>query len=69
MDWLDDLLPDLRCPVSQQPLRRATDAELGRSTRQHAEGALVTEDGRLLYSIDKGIPVLLPDSGEELAPG
>ena len=67
MDWLTDLLPSLRCPDTHQPIRRATDAELARSKSTHPDGALVTEDGTRLYSIDKGIPVLLPGSAETLA--
>jgi uncharacterized protein YbaR (Trm112 family) len=53
--WLEQFLPLLRCPASKQPLRWATPEE-----RKAAPAALASEDGRHVYSISDGIPILLP---------
>lgn len=53
--WLEPFLPVLRCPASKQPLRLATDLERG-----DAEAALASQDGRHVYPISDGIPILLP---------
>ena len=55
LSWLEQFLPMLRCPASQQPLRWATPEERGA-----APAALASEDGRHVYSISDGIPILLP---------
>ena len=66
MDWLNDLLPKLRCPDTKQSLRIATGTEIAQFPLPPPEGkapaALITEDGTRLYLIDHGIPVLLPGS-------
>ena len=53
------LLPILQCPVTRQPLRRATADEL---TRAKVEHGLARHDGTAVYPIRNGIPDLLPDS-------
>ncbi|MBU3665653.1 MAG: Trm112 family protein [Chthoniobacterales bacterium] len=50
---MDFLFEVLRCPRTGQKL--------------HEEGGrLVTEDGKLAYRMDHGIPVLLPDEVSEV---
>jgi uncharacterized protein YbaR (Trm112 family) len=60
------LLGILCCPVTHQALRIAGEAELikarARASRQIAEG-LVREDGKILYPISDGIPLLVPEEG------
>jgi uncharacterized protein YbaR (Trm112 family) len=69
----------LACPVNKLPLRAASKAQLAFVNRLVADGgvlrvngqplaepladALVREDGQVLYRIDDGIPVLLPEEG------
>jgi uncharacterized protein YbaR (Trm112 family) len=77
-----DLLEILVCPETRQPVVLASEtvlAELNseiaekrlrnrggeRVTSQIAEG-LVREDGRILYPIDDGIPVMLIEESIEL---
>lgn len=71
----------LVCPASKQPLRLASAAELdavnraiasggvcnrgGASVSAPCQGALATVDGKWLYPIQDGIPILL--SAEALA--
>ncbi len=60
------LLEILCCPVTRQPLRLA-DTETLRlaSTRVAvplAEG-LLREDGRMVYPVKNGIPLLVPEEG------
>lgn len=55
LSWLESFLPTLRCPVSKQPLRWATPEERG-----SLPCALASEDGRHVYPISDGIPILLP---------
>ncbi|PNS09453.1 Trm112 family protein [Solilutibacter silvestris] len=70
------LLDILACPVTRQPLTlldgerlKALNAIIGQSGAQFGEHrqtdalreALVTRDGKRIYRIDDGIPVLLPD--------
>lgn len=70
-----EFLAMLVCPTTRQPLREATEAELGKVNDAIATGsvrnrggspvagalqaALGTEDGEWLYPIQDGIPILL----------
>jgi uncharacterized protein YbaR (Trm112 family) len=62
----DDLLEILCCPVTHQALRIADQAALikasARAARPIAEG-LIREDGKMLYPISNGIPLLVPEEG------
>ena len=76
------LLDILACPVTRQPLALLDAARLQTlnaaieaggvrfgehpQTEKLAE-ALITRDGKWLYRIDDGIPVLLPEEGLETA--
>jgi uncharacterized protein YbaR (Trm112 family) len=51
-----ELLALLRCPETKQPLRVATAEELA---RVNLPAGLIREDGRVIYPIRDGIPVLL----------
>ena len=70
------LLDILVCPVTRQPLAlldgerlKALNATIGQSGAQFGQHrqteslreALVTRDGKRIYRVDDGIPVLLPD--------
>lgn len=70
------LLDILVCPVTRQPLAqldgerlKALNTAIGQSGVQFGEHrqtdalreALVTRDGKRIYRVDDGIPVLLPD--------
>lgn len=55
--WLDDFLPLMRCPDTHQPLRHATPDEC---VKLGVSAALTTEDGSQQFTIDDGIPILLP---------
>lgn len=76
------LLDILACPVTRQPLAlldgdklkslNAAIAAGGVRFGDHAQTetlreALVTRDGKRIYRIDDGIPVLLPEEGVEAA--
>jgi uncharacterized protein YbaR (Trm112 family) len=73
-----DLLEILACPLTKQPLRVATAAEVAAWNASIAAGklknaagkpaepfeeALVRQDGKVVYAIRDRIPVLLPDEG------
>lgn len=74
-----DLLQILACPESHQSLAEAETALLakindriaagqaknraGANVTEKLEGGLVRQDGKLLYPIREGIPVLLIDEG------
>lgn len=74
-----DLLSILACPATHQPLREATAADLaalnarvekggvktvgGKAVGAKLEGGLVRQDGKLVYPVLHGIPVLLVDEG------
>ncbi|MDP6762625.1 MAG: Trm112 family protein [Planctomycetota bacterium] len=76
------LLEILACPKTHQPLRMAEAEELeelneaiaaskartvaGEAVPDPIEAGLVREDGKLLYPIRDGIPVLLVDEGIRL---
>jgi uncharacterized protein len=73
------LLDILCCPVSKSSLvlmskaqlsalndAIATDAILsidGQAVRERIEAALITTDAKVIYKIQDGIPVLLPEEG------
>ncbi len=79
----DELLGILCFPETRQPVSRASDgliepvnAEIA-AGRQRTRGggtvekpiteALVREDGRVLYVVDEGIPIMLIDQSIELS--
>lgn len=57
-----EVLALLCCPVTRQPLRLATPAELAR-LRPSPAAALVREDGQIAYPILDGIPILIAEEG------
>ena len=77
-----DLVEILVCPETKQPVRLASADELARVNEQIRAGtlrnrggeaveaelveALVREDGRILYPVDDGIPVMLIEESIEL---
>ena len=74
-----DLLSILACPETHQPLaeagadllKRVNDqvasgaakTRTGSAVKEPIEGGLVRQDGKILYPIRDGIPVLLIDEG------
>jgi len=79
-----ELLAILACPATHQGLAEASAELLARvnarilrgelanvaglSVSETIEGGLVREDGRLLYPVRDGIPVLLVEEGMSLTP-
>ncbi|MBA2077918.1 MAG: hypothetical protein BGP10_10965 [Rhodanobacter sp. 68-29] len=73
------LLDILCCPVSKTPVRPLARAELdalngaiaagavvttaGAPVRERLDEGLVTIDRKLIYRVDDGIPVMLPEEG------
>lgn len=73
------LLEILCCPVTHTPVRPASRAQLEELNRRIGAGgvltvsgtavgtplddALITVDNKVLYRIEDGIPVMLPDEG------
>lgn len=73
------LLDILCCPVSKTPVRPLSKRELdalndaiaagkvdsvaGVSVRERIAEALITTDGKVIYRIEDGIPVMLPEEG------
>jgi uncharacterized protein YbaR (Trm112 family) len=74
-----DLLSILACPETHQPLaeagadllqrvnadvaRGSVKTRAGAAVKEAIEGGLVRQDGKILYPIRDGIPVLLIDEG------
>ena len=65
----EELLQILCCPLTRQPLRLADKDALNDASakvaRPISEG-LIREDGRMLYPISNGIPLLTPEEGISL---
>ncbi|PJJ97009.1 hypothetical protein CO611_07560 [Lysobacteraceae bacterium NML03-0222] len=74
------LLDILACPISRQPLALLDGTRLATLNAAIATGALafgehtqttplqqalITQDGKRLYRVDEGIPVLLPEESVE----
>jgi len=75
----DDLLEILCCPVSKTPVRRMESGELERLNEAIAAGrvlhvdqsaverkleeGLITEDGKVIYVVESGIPIMLEERG------
>jgi uncharacterized protein YbaR (Trm112 family) len=73
------LLDILCCPVSKTPVRPLNKAELdslngaiaagsllsvaGASVNQRVSEALITTDRKVIYRVEDGIPVMLPEEG------
>ncbi|HEY2574525.1 MAG TPA: hypothetical protein VGH65_10655 [Verrucomicrobiaceae bacterium] len=58
---LDDAVIEiLRCPVTRQPLRRATETEKRTAGIPLDEETLITRDGAQFYRALNGFPSLLP---------
>ena len=78
----NDLVDILVCPESKQKVRLATSAELaginekiragtlrnrgGDPVKTEMVEALIREDGRILYPVEDGIPVMLVEESVEL---
>ena len=59
-----DLLEVLCCPITHQSLRLADPALLAaRSPGATWDSALIREDGKMLYPVVNGIPLLLAEEG------
>ncbi len=79
MNLPDHLLDILCCPVSHEPLRPLEKSRLKKLNEAIKKGdaqyidhqpvsgpasaALITRDNKVIYLIEDGIPVLLPDRG------
>ena len=60
------LLEILCCPLTRQPLRRADAETLARAAERTSTAlgeGLLREDGRMLYPVKNGIPLLVPEEG------
>lgn len=73
------LIDILCCPVSKRPVRPLTSVErdqvnaairagaietvAGEKVLEPLTEALVTTDGKVIYRVDDGIPVMLPEAG------
>ncbi|NDY95358.1 Trm112 family protein [Wenzhouxiangella limi] len=79
MSLPDHLLDILCCPVSHEPLLPLSRDKLktlndsiaagdiqfvdGEAVEQALTAALITRDGKVVYAVEEGIPVLLPERG------
>ncbi|MDJ0785789.1 MAG: Trm112 family protein [Myxococcota bacterium] len=79
----EDLIEILVCPETRQPVALATAEQLepinakirdgslrnrgGQPVSTEIQEALIREDGKILYVIDDGIPVMLVEDSIELA--
>ena len=75
----ESLLDILCCPVSHEPLRplerkrlKTLNAAIEAGDLLYVDGspvesaigeALITRNGKVVYAVDQGVPVLLPDQG------
>jgi uncharacterized protein len=62
----NELLEILCCPLTRQSLRIAEEAELARASARVSSAiseGLIREDGKMLYPVSDGIPLLLPEEG------
>ena len=62
-----DLIPLLRCPVTRQPLRVASDEEKQDHNLPLDQAALITEDGTRVYRTEMDFPILLSAIDEVVA--
>jgi len=66
----DTILNLLRCPISFTSLRMASDEERRMSEQvsgKNCEQAVISVDGRHLYPVDDGIPLLIPQTAIDLS--
>jgi len=67
-----ELLALLRCPETKQPVHIAPPELLERLSNAHGgariEAGLVREDGRVLYPVRNGIPIMLVEEAISLEP-
>ncbi|MFZ4599525.1 MAG: Trm112 family protein [Terrimicrobiaceae bacterium] len=61
-----EFLSLLCCPMTRQELRAATEEEL-KSFDGVVSKALIREDGRVVYPVRNGIPMLVPEAAIFLA--
>ncbi|MDA8632435.1 hypothetical protein N9L71_01650 [Verrucomicrobiales bacterium] len=66
MTLRDETLRLLRCPVTQQPLKRASASELEKLGINFPEGGFLTEDRSLAFRIENGMPILKPNEETRL---
>jgi uncharacterized protein YbaR (Trm112 family) len=67
MNLDEKFLATLRCPVTRQALRIAPPDVLARLDPP-LDAGLIREDGRVVYPVRNGIPVLLADEAIMLPP-